>query len=71
MDIFDDMGPYVDRARLAARTVIDCTSCELASSLLALELSRLGQPAEFVRGHYMQPGASRDRPQRARLGRGR
>ena len=56
MESFNGMCSYVERSRLAARTVIDETSCELASSLLALELSRVGQPAEFVRGHYLQPG---------------
>ncbi len=53
---FEEMEPYAERARLAARTVIADTSCGLASALLALQLSRLGQPAEFVRGHYLQPG---------------
>jgi hypothetical protein len=50
-----DFADNVERARLAARSVITGTSCELASSLLALELSRLGWPTQFVRGHYLKP----------------
>lgn len=56
MCTFDDLQPSAERARVAARTVIAGTSCELASSLLALDLSQQGQTAEFVRGHYIQPG---------------
>lgn len=50
------MQHSAERARVAARTIIDGTSCELASPLLALDLSQQGQAAEFIRGHYIQPG---------------
>ena len=49
---FDDFLPALERAHASARLVIPNTGCQLAASLLALELDRAGLPAEYVCGHY-------------------
>ncbi len=49
---FIDLLPAVEHAHAAARLVIEGTGCQLASSLLTLDLDRQGTRAEYVRGYY-------------------
>jgi hypothetical protein len=49
---FSELLPAVQRAHAAARLVIEGTGCQLASSLLTLDLDRQGIQAEYVRGYY-------------------
>lgn len=61
MASFAELLPHVERAHHAVRQVIPCTGCELAAALLTLELRGLGEPAEFVRGHYRRPEEPEDK----------
>ena len=56
MPSFDELLPLIERVQAAVRRVIPNTGCELASALLARELTDAGLPATFVRGHYLAPG---------------
>jgi hypothetical protein len=49
---FAELLPAVRRAHAAARLVIEGTGCQLASSLLTLDLDRQGIQTEYVRGYY-------------------
>jgi hypothetical protein len=50
---FIDLLPAVERAHAATRLVIQGTGCQLAASLLTLDLDRRrGVKAEYVRGYY-------------------
>lgn len=49
---FDSYLPALERAHAATRRVIDKTGCQLASSLLTLELAARGEPALYVQGRY-------------------
>jgi Transglutaminase-like superfamily len=56
MDRLSELRGPVEDAHRATRSVIEGTGCQLGASLLALALGRLGKPAEYVVGHYVQPG---------------
>ena len=49
---FADVLPPLERAHASTRLVIPKRGCQLAASLLALELGRAGLPAEYVCGRY-------------------
>jgi len=49
---FAELLPAVERAHAATRLVIPRTGCQLGASLLALELGRGGEPAEYATGFY-------------------
>jgi hypothetical protein len=49
---FIDLLPAVERAHAATRLVIQGTGCQLAASLLTLDLDRQGVQAEYVRGYH-------------------
>jgi hypothetical protein len=54
MRFFADFLPATKHAHEAARLVIPNTGCQLAASLLALDLGRNGEPAEYVTGRYTE-----------------
>lgn len=54
MSSFTDLLPAIERAHIATRLVIADKGCQLGASLLALDLGRAGEFAEYVHGHYLQ-----------------
>ena len=49
---FAELLPAVERAHTATRRVIPRRGCQLGASLLALDLGRGGERAEYVAGFY-------------------